>query len=84
MAGAVRGVFEQLGHADSAPILRVYANAMRAMREEESDLSFADFARLAYDRTPIPFASLIRSTRSSLADRPQVRRPIQTQELTGG
>ncbi len=27
--------------------------------------------------TPIPFAALIRSTRYSLTDRPQVRRPIQ-------
>ena len=31
---------DQLGHADPALTLRVYAHAMR---EEETDLSFADF-----------------------------------------
>jgi integrase len=39
---SVRWVADQLGHADPALPLRVYAHAMR---EEESDLSFADFAR---------------------------------------
>jgi hypothetical protein len=34
-------------------------------------------------RTPIPFAALIRSTRSSLADRPQVRRPIPDERERG-
>jgi hypothetical protein len=34
-------VADQLGHADLALTLRVYAHAMR---EEESDLSFANFA----------------------------------------
>jgi len=37
---SVRWVAEQLGHADPALTLRVYAHAMR---EEESDLSFAEF-----------------------------------------
>jgi integrase len=37
---SVRWVAEQLGHADPALTLRVYAHAMR---EEETDLSFADF-----------------------------------------
>jgi hypothetical protein len=37
---SVRWVAEQLGHSDPALTLRVYAHAMR---EEESDLSFADF-----------------------------------------
>ncbi len=34
---------DQLGHADPSLTLRVYAHAIR---EEESDLSFADFAGL--------------------------------------
>ncbi len=34
------GVADQLGHADPAFTLRVYAHAMR---DEESDLSFAEF-----------------------------------------
>jgi integrase len=38
---SVRWVADQLGHADPALTLRVYAHAMR---EEENDLSFADFA----------------------------------------
>jgi integrase len=37
---SVRWVAEQLGHSDPALTLRVYAHAMR---EEEQDLSFADF-----------------------------------------
>lgn len=36
----MRWVAEQLGHADPALTLRVYAHAMRG---EESDLSFAEF-----------------------------------------
>ena len=36
----VRWVSDQLGHADPAFTLRVYAHALR---EEETDLSFADF-----------------------------------------
>jgi len=36
----VRWVADQLGHADPALTLRVYAHAMR---EEEPDLSFAEF-----------------------------------------
>jgi len=39
---SVRWVAEQLGHADPALTLRVYAHAMR---EEESDLSFLEFGR---------------------------------------
>ena len=35
-----RWVADQLGHADPALTLRVYAHAMR---EEETDLSFAEF-----------------------------------------
>jgi len=38
---SVRCVADQFGHTDPALTLRVYAHAMR---EEESDLSFADFA----------------------------------------
>ena len=37
---SVRWVADQLGHADPALTMRVYAHAMR---EEESDLSFAEF-----------------------------------------
>ena len=37
---SIRWVADQLGHADPALTLRVYAHALR---EEESDLSFADF-----------------------------------------
>ena len=37
---SIRWVADQLGHADPALTLRVYAHAMR---EEESDLSFANF-----------------------------------------
>ena len=37
---SVRWVADQLGHSDPALTLRVYAHAMR---EEETDLSFADF-----------------------------------------
>ena len=37
---SVRWIADQLGHADPALTLRVYAHAMR---QEESDLSFADF-----------------------------------------
>ena len=37
---SVRWVADQLGHADPALTLRVYAHAMR---EDETDLSFADF-----------------------------------------
>ena len=37
---SVRWVADQLGHADPALTLRVYAHALR---EEESDLSFAEF-----------------------------------------
>ena len=37
---SVRWVADQLGHADPALTLRVYAHAMR---EEETDLSFAEF-----------------------------------------
>ena len=37
---SVRWVADQLGHADPALTLRVYAHAMR---EEEPDLSFAEF-----------------------------------------
>jgi len=37
---SVRWVADQLGHADPALTLRVYAHAMP---EEEADLSFADF-----------------------------------------
>ena len=40
---SVRWVADQLGHADPALTLRVYAHAIR---EEEHDLSFADFGRL--------------------------------------
>ena len=36
----IRWVSDQLGHADPAFTLRVYAHALR---EEETDLSFADF-----------------------------------------
>ncbi len=36
----MRWVADQLGHADPALTLRVYAHAMR---EEETDLSFAEF-----------------------------------------
>ena len=36
----MRWVADQLGHADPALTLRVYAHAMR---EEEPDLSFAEF-----------------------------------------
>ena len=36
---SVRWVADQLGHADPALTLRVYAHAMR---DEEADLSFAD------------------------------------------
>jgi hypothetical protein len=44
----VRWVAAQLGHSDPALTLRVYAHAMR---EEESDLAFADLspAREAQD-----------------------------------
>ncbi len=38
---SVRWVADQLGHSDPALTLRVYAHAMR---EEETDLSFAEFA----------------------------------------
>jgi hypothetical protein len=37
---SIRWVADQLGHADPALTLRVYAHAMR---EEETDLSFAEF-----------------------------------------
>lgn len=37
----MRWVADQLGHADPALTMRVYAHAMR---EEETDLSFADFS----------------------------------------
>ena len=37
---SVRWVADQLGHADPALTMRVYAHAMR---EEETDLSFAEF-----------------------------------------
>ena len=37
---SVRWIADQLGHADPALTLRVYAHAMR---EEETDLSFAEF-----------------------------------------
>ena len=37
---SIRWVADQLGHADPALTLRVYAHALR---EEETDLSFADF-----------------------------------------
>ncbi len=37
---SVRWVADQLGHADPALTLRVYAHAMR---EEEPDLSLAEF-----------------------------------------
>ena len=37
---SLRWVADQLGHADPAFTLRVYAHAMR---DEESDLSFAEF-----------------------------------------
>ena len=37
---SIRWVADQLGHSDPALTLRVYAHAMR---EEETDLSFADF-----------------------------------------
>jgi integrase len=37
---SVRWVADQLGHADPTLTLRVYAHAMR---EEETDLSFAEF-----------------------------------------
>ena len=37
---SVRWVADQLGHADPALTMRVYAHALR---EEETDLSFADF-----------------------------------------
>lgn len=37
---SVRWVADQLGHADPALTLRVYAHAMR---EDEADVSFADF-----------------------------------------
>ena len=37
---SVRWVADQLGHADPALTMRVYAHAMK---EEETDLSFADF-----------------------------------------
>jgi hypothetical protein len=37
---SIRWVADQLGHADPALTLRVYAHAMR---EEEIDLSFAEF-----------------------------------------
>ncbi len=36
----IRWVADQLGHADPALTLRVYAHAMR---DEETDLSFAEF-----------------------------------------
>jgi hypothetical protein len=38
---SVRWVADQLGHSDPALTLRVYAHAMR---DEEDDLSFADFS----------------------------------------
>ncbi len=37
---SIRWVADQLGHSDPALTLRVYAHGMR---EEETDLSFADF-----------------------------------------
>jgi hypothetical protein len=37
---SLRWVADQLGHADPASTLRVYAHTMR---DEESDLSFAEF-----------------------------------------
>ncbi len=37
---SIRWVADQLGHSDPALTLRVYAHAMR---EEETDLSFAEF-----------------------------------------
>ncbi len=44
---SVRWVADQLGHADPALTMRVYAHAMR---EEETDLSFADFSPKAGSR----------------------------------
>ena len=48
---SVRWVADQLGHADPALTLRVYAHAMR---EEEHDLSFADFGASAGSERPYP------------------------------
>jgi hypothetical protein len=50
-------VAEVLGHGDPALTLRVHAHAMR---EEESDLSFADFMASdgaeRHPTAPLPFA----------------------------
>ena len=44
----IRWVSDQLGHADPAFTLRVYAHALR---EEETDLSFAEFGGLGRPKT---------------------------------
>jgi integrase len=51
---SVRWVADQLGHADPALTLRVYAHAMS---DEESDLSFADFAGQDADEATPPDGS---------------------------
>jgi integrase len=48
---SVRWVADQLGHADPALTMRVYAHAMR---EEEHDLSFADFGGPGRPIRPLP------------------------------
>ncbi len=47
---SVRWVADQLGHADPSLTLRVYAHALR---EDEIDLSFADFGGLGRPYTAL-------------------------------
>ena len=47
----IRWVADQLGHADPALTLRVYAHAMP---EDETDLSFADFSVPGRPNTALP------------------------------
>lgn len=48
----VRWVADQSGHSSPAFTLRIYAHALR---EEEADLSFADFGTDDGPRRPLPF-----------------------------
>ncbi len=60
---SVRWVADQLGHADPALTLRVYAHAMR---EEEQDLSFAEFGGPRRPYTAPPFAEASTDAAKSL------------------
>ena len=67
---SVRWVADQLGHADPALTLRVYAHAMR---EEESDLSFLEFGRDSGPGRPYTAPILERDSESETAPRATAR-----------